>query len=58
MEKSTVQIEEKAYFKYVNRGREDGYDQQDWYEAEKEVSGRSKNRSETTKKTAVKRRKK
>ena len=36
------QIEENAYQKYLSRGCEHGYDQQDWYEAEKELNTKSK----------------
>ena len=35
-------IAEKAYQKYIERGCLDGYDQQDWFEAEQAVKNAKK----------------
>jgi hypothetical protein len=43
-------IAEKAYLKYIQRGCMDGFDQQDWLEAEQEVKSSKK---KTIAKTAV-----
>jgi hypothetical protein len=32
-------IAQRAYERYEARGREDGYDQEDWFEAERELEG-------------------
>ena len=32
-------IAQRAYERYVARGREDGHDQEDWFEAERELQG-------------------
>ena len=32
-------IAQRAYERYEARGREDGHDQQDWFEAERELLG-------------------
>lgn len=32
-------IAQRAYERYVARGREDGHDQEDWFEAERELVG-------------------
>jgi hypothetical protein len=34
-------IARRAYELYESRGREDGQDQEDWFQAEREVRGRS-----------------
>ncbi len=33
------EIEERAYYRYVDRGRVDGLDGEDWYSAEAELRG-------------------
>jgi hypothetical protein len=35
-------IAEKAYHKYIERGRLNGFDQQDWLDAEQEIKGSKK----------------
>jgi hypothetical protein len=35
------QVARRAYERYEERGREDGRDQEDWFAAEQELSGRS-----------------
>jgi hypothetical protein len=32
-------IAQRAYERYEARGREDGHDQEDWFEAERELQG-------------------
>jgi hypothetical protein len=38
---SADRIARRAYERYEARGREDGHDQDDWFEAEREVNGNS-----------------
>jgi hypothetical protein len=38
---SEEQIRTRAYELYEARGREDGHDQEDWIEAEAEITGRA-----------------
>lgn len=38
MKRKEEKIAEKAYLKYVERGCLDGFDQQDWLEAEQEIA--------------------
>jgi hypothetical protein len=38
-------IAQRAYERYEARGREDGYDQDDWFEAERELQGVSSDRT-------------
>ena len=45
MKTEQEKIAEKAYLKYVDRGRVDGFDQQDWLEAEQELKGSKKKTS-------------
>ena len=53
MENLDNQVAERAYYKYLERGCENGYDQQDWYEAEDEIVS-SKKKVKTSKKNAKK----
>ena len=39
-------VRRRAYELYEQRGRLDGYDEQDWYTAEQEFSGRKQSRSQ------------
>ena len=41
---STQEVAEVAYVLYVQRGRMDGYDRQDWFEAEKIVQKRRRSK--------------
>ena len=36
------QIRIRAYELYEDRGREDGHDMEDWFEAEAEITGRTR----------------
>jgi len=38
-EEKMEQIRSRAYELYVERGREDGHDQEDWLQAEAEITG-------------------
>ena len=42
MKSKEEKIAERAYIKYVERGRMNGFDQQDWLEAEKELKNPGK----------------
>jgi hypothetical protein len=42
MKTEREKIAEKAYRKYIERGRLNGFDQQDWLEAEQEMKGAKK----------------
>jgi hypothetical protein len=42
MKTKQEKIAEKAYHKYLERGRLNGFDQQDWLEAEQEFKGPQK----------------
>jgi hypothetical protein len=45
---SEEQIRLRAYELYETRGREDGHDLEDWFEAEAEITGRITGRTERT----------
>ena len=38
-EPTHAEIQERAYYRYVERGRIDGFDNEDWYVAETELHG-------------------
>jgi hypothetical protein len=38
-EPTQAEIQERAYYRYVDRGRIDGFDREDWYFAETELRG-------------------
>jgi hypothetical protein len=38
-EPTQAEIQERAYFRYLDRGRIDGFDREDWYLAETELRG-------------------
>ena len=38
-EPTHVEIQERAYYRYVERGQIDGFDREDWYLAETELRG-------------------
>lgn len=38
-EPTHAEIQERAYYRYVDRGRIDGFDREDWYHAETELRG-------------------
>jgi hypothetical protein len=40
-EENLERIRDRAYELYEARGREDGHDQEDWLEAEAEITGRA-----------------
>ena len=46
-EPSRDQIQERAYYRYVERGRADGKALDDWLVAETEIQGQSNTRSES-----------
>ena len=38
-EPTHAEIQERAYYRYLDRGRIDGFDREDWYLAETELGG-------------------
>ena len=55
MKKSKEEIAKRAFLKYLERGGQHGDDQKDWFEAEKEIKGKTETK---TKAKSIKSRKK
>ncbi|HXE80798.1 MAG TPA: DUF2934 domain-containing protein [Vicinamibacterales bacterium] len=52
-ESERAEIERRAYRKYEGRGRTDGYDQDDWFEAEREVRAEDARGEESMRRNAA-----